>query len=96
MRVRSRPIPLLSTSPDTVSTATSKTTTRRWVTPAGMSSLLRSTPNIRTTYGSTTRTSTPSEAMLSPFTTRAYGRPSLRRARIRPAIGIARKAMKAA
>lgn len=31
------------------STATSKTTTSRWVTPAGMSSLVRSIPAIRAT-----------------------------------------------
>nr|WP_230880070.1 hypothetical protein [Planomonospora sp. ID67723] len=61
-----------------------------------MSSLLSSTPNIRTTYGITTSTSTPSEARLSPFTALLYGRPPCRRARIRPAIGIARKAANAA
>nr|WP_229803619.1 hypothetical protein [Planobispora rosea] len=61
-----------------------------------MSSLVSSTPNIRTTYGITTRSSTPSEARLSTFTVLAYGLPSFRRARISPATGIARNAANAA
>ncbi|MBB2911118.1 hypothetical protein FHS43_002383 [Streptosporangium becharense] len=57
--------------PITVSAATSKPTTSRCVTPAGMSSLVSSTPSIRTAYGRTTRTSTPSAARLSSRTGRA-------------------------
>jgi hypothetical protein len=86
--------PLPSTSPSITSTATSETTTSRWIAPVGTPA--GSTPSIRTAYGTTTRTSTPSEARLSAFTALAYGRPSCRRARIRPATGIARKAAKAA
>ncbi|GGS92746.1 hypothetical protein GCM10010156_58760 [Planobispora rosea] len=58
--------------------------------------MVSSTPNIRTTYGITTRSSTPSEARLSTFTVLAYGLPSFRRARISPATGIARNAANAA
>ena len=52
-------------SPASASTPSSVTTTTRWVSPAGMSSLDSGMPNMRTTYGTTTRTSAPTAIMLS-------------------------------